>query len=112
MKFVPRSSAYRKAELETQVARGDFLRSVDKAKARLSPVRLKDDAVRQLHRTADHMRRDAAEAARKHPLIVGGIAATVVGWIFRKPLLALSRTASVSIRKAWDARRNQETSDE
>lgn len=112
MKLVPRSSTYRKAELEAKVARGDFLRSVDEAKERLAPGRLKDDAVRQLRQTADNIRQDAIGTVRRHPLLVGGVVATVTGWILRKPLMALSRTAGVSMRKAWDARKNQETSNE
>lgn len=112
MKLVPRSSAYRNAELEAKVARTDFLRSVSEAKARLSPHRIKDDAVQQLRRTADNVRHEAVESVRRHPFITGGVAAAVVAAIFRRPLMALSRAAGVSIWKAWNARKLQETSDE
>lgn len=114
MKLVPRSRAYRNAELEAKVARADFMRSVDEARARLSPGRLKKDATRQLRQIADNAQRETIESARKHPFIIGGVTATVIAWIFRRPLMALSQRAGVSIRKAWDARnrKKQEMSDE
>lgn len=112
MKLIPKSRAYRKAALETKVAQADFLLSVDKAKARLSPGRLKQDAIRTLKHTAENVQKDAVAGARAHPVITGGVAAAVAALLFRRPLMALSRKAGVSVRKAWDARKNQETSDE
>lgn len=106
MKLVPRSAAYRRAEVEADLARSSFLLALDKARSRLRPKSLKQDVDRKINDTADGAKAAAIETARQHPFILGGSLAIVMALLFRRPLMALSRKARVLIQDAWEARKN------
>ena len=105
MKLVPRSPAYRRAEVEADLARSSFLLALDRARSRLHPKSLKHDIDRKINDTADGAKTAAMETARQHPFILGGTAAVVMALLFRRPLMALSRKARVLIQDAWQARK-------
>ena len=112
MNLIPKSSTYRRATQEAETARARFMLSLQHAKFRFTPNRLKADAIQKLHSAADDAQRQAARTAREHPFVIGGIVTAIAGWFLRRPIMALSRKAGVSLREAWNARKHQETSDE
>lgn len=112
MKLVPRSENYRRAEREAEAARSLFLGRLYEARYRLAPAMLKKDAARQIRQAAEHAKHQAAATARQHPFITGGILTGVIGLLLRRPILALSKAAGASLRKAWRARQEKEASDE
>lgn len=106
MKFIPQSTKYRQAERDADAARAAFLQSLRHARERLTPGSLKADATQMLQQAITSARQEATITARKHLFIVVGIITGVIVFLARKPLMALSRRAGVSIRKAWRARRH------
>lgn len=105
MKLVPRSAAYKRAEVEADLARSSFLLALDTARSRLRPGALKQDVERKIGDTVDGAKTAAVETARHHPFILGGTVAVVLALLFRRPLMALSRKARVLIQDAWQARK-------
>jgi hypothetical protein len=89
---------YRLSNVQVRAARARFLNDVAAAKARLAPDRLKAEARAAAVKAVTDVRREVRSTAAAHPLAIGAIVTTIVVVIFRKPLLALSRTLYVSFR--------------
>ncbi|MCF8709322.1 hypothetical protein [Rhizorhapis sp. SPR117] len=110
MKLTPPSNSYRQAKRKADVAREDFRHSVETARDRLAPRRLKADAALKLRQTVFAARHAATAKARAHPFLLMGLLSGIVGFIFRGPVMALCRTAGVSlnktVQKAWQARKH------
>lgn len=106
MKLIPRSPAYRRAEVEADLARSSFLLALDRARSRLHPRALKQDIERKISDTANGAKSAAVGTVRNHPFILSGSLAVVIALVFRRPLSALSRRARVLIQDAWKARKN------
>ena len=106
MKLIPRSPAYRRAEVEADLARSSFLLALDRARTRLHPRAIRQDVERKVSDAADGAKTAAANTVRKHPFILAGSLAVVIGLVFRRPIWTLSKKARVLLQNAWQARRN------
>ncbi|MBK5264561.1 MAG: hypothetical protein JJE34_04900 [Alphaproteobacteria bacterium] len=110
MKLIPRSSTYRQAERDADTAREDFRQSLQIARDRLTPRRLKADAVLKLHQSVSTARHATIAKARAHPFLLIGLLSGIIAFLFRRPIMALCRTAGVSlnktVRKASQARKH------
>lgn len=100
MKLIPRSTAYRRAETEADLARSSFLLALDRTRNRLRPGVIRQDLERKISEAAHGTRQAALHTARSHPFITGGTLAVVLGLVFRRPLAALTRKAGASLSKA------------
>ncbi|WP_336961157.1 hypothetical protein [Sphingobium aquiterrae] len=89
---------YLAASSRAAAARATLLADVAEARSRLSPDRLKSDLVDQASVQARTMAKGAGKAARAHPWALGAVAAAIFGWIFRRPITALSCRLFVQAR--------------
>jgi hypothetical protein len=86
--------AVRKAD----AARHTFMASWQDARGRFSPPRLRAEAREKANAALQDLRDQARQSVRSHPLIAGGTLVAVIGWLFRRPIAALSRRLYVKMR--------------
>jgi hypothetical protein len=103
--------ALRAATERARVARQQIQQDIGNLKSRLQPARLKADVQAKITRSIQGARDDAVEQVRSRPFLSAAAVGAVVGWVFRKPLAALSQQLFVKGRNAWNARREAEEED-
>jgi len=89
---------YLAASSRAEAAKASLLADVAQARTRLSPDRLKSDLMSQVSAQARTIAKGAGNGARSHPWALGAVAAAIFGWIFRRPIAALSCTLFVQAR--------------
>jgi hypothetical protein len=99
---------YRAAALKAQASRLLFADALARARARLSPDRLKADTQAAINRAVQDGRKQARNAVRRHPLAIGLSLAALGAFLFRRPLMALSRRLYVLGQDLFSARSHLE----
>ncbi|CAN5450067.1 hypothetical protein BH10PSE14_BH10PSE14_17680 [soil metagenome] len=95
---------YRAATLRAETSRLLLADAWSTARERVSSERLKADAQARLKWAVDEGRAQARAAIRRHPLAIGLGAAGLLTFLFRRPLMALSRRLFVLGRNGFRAR--------
>jgi hypothetical protein len=90
-------SAYRAACERADAARGQFLNSANRAKERLSPAALKQDAKDKVSGAARNVTTNLTAKARQRPVATGAAAGAFLLYLCRRPLAALFRRLYVRL---------------
>ncbi len=69
-------------------SRQNLLSSIDTTRARLTPARLKADALDSAKTGLTTARREIVTHARSHPVRIGFGIAALLAWVFRRPIIA------------------------
>ncbi len=69
-------------------SRQHLLASIDTTRARLTPARLKADALGSVKTGLNSAGREIVAHARAHPVRIGFGVAALLAWIFRRPIIA------------------------
>lgn len=89
---------YLAASSRAKAAKTALLADAAEARSRLSPDRLKSELLSRVSIQARTMAQGARKGVRTHPWALGVVAAAVSGWIFRRPIAALSCKLFVQAR--------------
>lgn len=87
--------------VRAQAARTEFRTALFGAKGRLSPSRLREDATIAATQRFDQATGTLRDTARSHPAILASAAAGGLAFLFRRPLVRLTRRAAAATAEAW-----------
>lgn len=113
MKLVPKSDAYRRASVEADLARSSFFLALGRARSRLHPRALKQDAQDKIVQAAHDAQEATVKAVREHPVITGGTFAVVLAILFRRPIwMAVGKGRDLWARTRQSRQDSEDTGDE
>lgn len=93
-------TSYRAAVVKANLAKTQFRQSVQDAKARVAPARLKQDAKNKITGAAKNGVARVGEKARKNPVAMGAAGTAILLFLARRPVTALFRRLYVRLTNA------------